>query len=68
MAHLSGNAGVCRDEVDKVPSLDPVTLIKLPLIQCLYGIPSMRKTIKQNEKVDTKNAGSMWPAITFHFI
>lgn len=23
------------------PSLDPVTLIKLPLIQYLYGIPSM---------------------------
>lgn len=31
------------------PSLDPVTLIKLPLIQYLYGIPSMRKTIKEIE-------------------
>lgn len=31
------------------PSLNPVTLIKLPLIQYLYGIPSMRKTIKEIE-------------------
>lgn len=31
------------------PSMDPVTLIKLPLIQYLYGIPSMRKTIKEIE-------------------
>ena len=29
------------------PSMDPVALIKLPLIQYLYGIPSMRKTIKE---------------------
>ena len=26
------------------PSLDPVTLIKLPLIQCMFGIKSMRQT------------------------
>lgn len=31
------------------PSMDPVTLIKFPLIQYLYGIPSMRKTIKEIE-------------------
>lgn len=31
------------------PSIDPVTLIKIPLIQYLYGIPSMRKTIKEIE-------------------
>ena len=31
------------------PSMDPVTLIKIPLIQYLYGIPSMRKTIKEIE-------------------
>ncbi len=28
------------------PSIDPVTLIKIPLIQYLYGIKSMRQTIK----------------------
>lgn len=31
------------------PSLDPVTLIKIPLIQYLYGIKSMRQTIKEIE-------------------
>ncbi|MBF0776112.1 DDE transposase [Streptococcus azizii] len=31
------------------PSLDPVLLIKIPLIQCLYGIRSMRQTIKEIE-------------------
>lgn len=31
------------------PSLDPVTLIKIPLIQYLYGIKSMRQTIKDIE-------------------
>ena len=31
------------------PSIDPVTLIKLPLIQYLYGIKSMRQTIKEIE-------------------
>lgn len=31
------------------PSLDPVVLIKLPLIQYLYGIKSMRQTIKEIE-------------------
>ena len=31
------------------PSLDPVTLIKLPIIQYLYGIRSMRQTIKEIE-------------------
>ncbi len=29
------------------PSMDPVTLIKLPFIQYLYGIRSMRQTIKE---------------------
>ena len=29
------------------PSMDPVILIKLPIIQYLYGIPSMRKTIEE---------------------
>lgn len=28
------------------PSIDPVTLIKIPIIQYLYGIRSMRQTIK----------------------
>ena len=28
------------------PSLDPVLLVKIPLIQCFYGIRSMRQTIK----------------------
>ena len=31
------------------PSLDPVILIKIPLIQCFYGIRSMRQTIKDIE-------------------
>lgn len=31
------------------PSLDPVLLIKLPIIQCLFGIRSMRQTIKEIE-------------------
>ncbi|MGZ7254017.1 transposase, partial [Streptococcus pyogenes] len=29
--------------------LDPVMLVKIPLIQCLYGIRSMRQTIKEIE-------------------
>lgn len=29
------------------PSMDPVTLIKMPIIQYLYGIRSMRQTIKE---------------------
>ena len=28
------------------PSIDPVTLIKIPIIQYLFGIPSMRQTIQ----------------------
>ena len=31
------------------PSIDPVILIKIPLIQYLYGIKSMRQTIKEIE-------------------
>ena len=31
------------------PSIDPVTLIKIPFIQYLYGIRSMRQTIKEIE-------------------
>ena len=31
------------------PSIDPVTFIKIPLIQYLYGIKSMRQTIKEIE-------------------
>ena len=31
------------------PSMDPVTLIKIPFIQYLYGIKSMRQTIKEIE-------------------
>ena len=30
------------------PSMDPVMLIKLPFIQYLYGIRSMRQTVKRN--------------------
>ena len=29
------------------PSMDPVTLIKIPVIQYLFGIRSMRQTIKE---------------------
>ena len=28
------------------PSIDPITLIKIPLLQYLFGIPSMRQTIQ----------------------
>ena len=31
------------------PSIDPVTLIKIPVIQCMFGIKSMRQTIKEIE-------------------
>lgn len=31
------------------PSIDPVMLIKIPLIQCLFGIRSMRQTIRDIE-------------------
>lgn len=31
------------------PSLDPVMLLKIPLLQALYGITSMRQTIKEIE-------------------
>lgn len=31
------------------PSIDPVVLIKIALIQCLFGIRSMRQTIKEIE-------------------
>ena len=33
------------DQSNGRPSLDPVMLIKLPLMQYLYGIKSMRQTI-----------------------
>ena len=33
------------------PSIDPVILIKIQLIQCLFGIKSMRQTIKDIEVV-----------------
>ncbi len=39
--------GYCLD--NGRPSLDPVLLVKLPLIQCLFGIRSMRQTIKEIE-------------------
>lgn len=31
------------------PSVDPVTLIKIPIIQYMFGIKSMRQTIKEIE-------------------
>lgn len=31
------------------PSIDPVTLIKIPIIQYMYGINSMRQTIREIE-------------------
>lgn len=31
------------------PSLDPVMLVKIPMIRCLFGIRSMRQTIKDIE-------------------
>ena len=38
------------------PSLDPVVLIKIPFIQYLYGIRSMRQTMKEIEV----NASYRW--------
>lgn len=38
------------------PSLDPVLLIKIPILQCLFGIRSMRQTIKKIEV----NTSSRW--------
>lgn len=35
------------------PSIDPVVLIKIALIQCIFGIRSMRQTIKE---IETNNA------------
>lgn len=37
------------DEIQRRPSLDPILLIKLPMIQYLFGIKSMRQTIKKIE-------------------
>jgi len=51
--------GLVEDKYSKDkgrPSLDPVTLIKIPLIQYLYGITSMRQTIKDIEV----NAAYRW--------
>ena len=31
------------------PSIDPVSLIKMPMIQYLFGIPSMRRTVEEIE-------------------
>ena len=31
------------------PSVDPVTLIKIPMLQYMYGIKSMRQTIREIE-------------------
>ncbi len=37
----------CKD--NGRPSIDPVTLIKMPMLQYLYGIKSMRQTVKEIE-------------------
>lgn len=44
------------DDAKGRPSLDPILLIKLPLIQYLFGIKSMRQTIKDIEV----NAAYRW--------
>ncbi len=38
------------------PSIDPITIIKIPVLQYLYGIKSMRQTIKEIEV----NVGYRW--------
>ena len=51
------------------PSLDPVLLVKIPLIQCFYGIRSMRQTIKDIE-VNTATVGFLaylW-TIRYHIL
>ena len=44
------------------PSMDPVMLIKIPFIQYLYGIKSMRQTMKEIEV----NVAYRWFLITSH--
>lgn len=44
--------GIVKDSYSSTtgrPSLDPVMLVKIPIIQTLYGIRSMRQTIKDIE-------------------
>ena len=45
------------------PSIDPVTLIKIPLIQYLYGIKSMRQTIKEIEVNMAYRSGKTIPVV-----
>ena len=44
------------------PSIDPVTLIKIPIIQYMYGINSMRQTIREIEV----NMAYRWFLIDFY--
>jgi transposase len=45
------------------PSIDPVVLIKIPLIQYLFGIRSMRQTIKE---IETNIAYRWFLGLDFH--
>ena len=45
---MTSNTERKREQMQFV-SMDPVTLIKIPFIQYLYGIRSMRQTIKEIE-------------------
>ena len=44
------------------PSMDPVMLIKIPMIQYLYGIKSMRQTMKAVSYTHLNNA-NLWNTV-----
>jgi len=42
-------AGLYKEEIWGKPGIDPVSLIKIVMLQYIYGIPSMRQTIREIE-------------------
>ena len=49
------------DEIGR-PSLDPIILIKLPMLQYMFGIRSMRQTIRE---IEVNMACIVYPPICF---
>lgn len=48
--------GLYKEEIWGKPGIDPVSLIKIVILQYIYGIPSMRQTIREIEV----NAAYRW--------
>jgi transposase len=48
--------GLYKEEIWGKPGIDPVSLIKIVMLQYIYGIPSMRQTIREIEV----NAAYRW--------